>query len=114
MTKFSGMMHSDTRNTRKLVAKFRLPKVVTMETVTCCLLFNDRYLSRRSRYSLEILKMCAPEIKLHFMYRTEIRATYRFPVIIKQSFRQGPVHVMLFVCPLISVFFIYNSRTRSS
>ena len=54
----------------KVIAKFRLPEVVAMETVTDSLFVNDRYLSKGSSYCLSILPMCAPRPKVHFMFRT--------------------------------------------
>ena len=51
--KFSELKHS---SITRLVTKFRLPKVVAMETVAHSLfLFNDRYLSRGSSHCPETL-----------------------------------------------------------
>ena len=61
-----------------------------METVTDSLFFfNDRHLSRGSSYRLEILAMCAPKAKVHFMFGTYFPERYRFSDIIKPSLRQG-------------------------
>ena len=47
-----------------MLAKFGLPKIVAMETVTdSFFFFNGRYLSRGLIYCLEILLMCAPGAK---------------------------------------------------
>ena len=57
-----------------------------METVTDSLFFfNDRYLSGGSSHPFEILAMCAPKAKVHFMFRTYFPERYRFSDIIKQS-----------------------------
>ena len=65
-----------------------------METVTDSLFsFNDQYLSRGSSYCLEILAMCAPKAKVHFMFGTYSPESYRFSDIIKQSLRLGRVNV---------------------
>ena len=66
--KFSG---SKCSSMEKKLTKFRFLEVVPMETVTDALfLFNDRYLSRGSSYCLEILAICAPGPKVHFLFRT--------------------------------------------
>ena len=92
------------------MTKFRFPEVVAMEIVTdSFFFFNDRYLS----YRLDLLAMCAPKAQVHFMFRTYFPENYRFSDIIKQCFRQGPVHVIVFVWDTNFTVFIYNSRTRS-
>ena len=69
-----------------MLAKFRCPKMVTMETVTDSLFFfNAQYLSRGSRYYLEILGICSPGPKVQFMCRTNFPQNDRFSVIMKQS-----------------------------
>ena len=91
MTKFSEIKRS---SIGKLITKFRFGKVVATETETDSLFFfNERYLSRMSSYHLEILAICAPKAKVHFMFRTYFPESYRFSDIIKQSLRQGRVDV---------------------
>ena len=59
LLKFSGRKRSNMEN---IAAKFRRPEVVAMETVIDSLFFlNDRYLSRRLIYCLEILAICSPK-----------------------------------------------------
>ena len=59
LLKFSGRKRSSMENRS---TKFRLPEVVAMETVIDSLFFfNDRYLSRRLTYCLQILVMCYPK-----------------------------------------------------
>ena len=68
LTKFSESNRTSMEN---MLAKFCCPEIVAMETVSESLFFfNGRYLSRGSRYSLEILAICAPRPKVHFMFRT--------------------------------------------
>ena len=69
-----------------MLAKFRCPKMVAMETVTDSLFFfNAQYLSRESSYYFEILEICSPGPKVQFMFRTYFPQNYRFSVIMKQS-----------------------------
>ena len=69
-----------------MLAKFCCPKMVAMETVTDSLFFcNARYLSRESRYYLEVLRICSLGAKLQFMFKTYFPQTYRLSVIMKQS-----------------------------
>ena len=83
LTNFSGNKRSGMKN---MLAKFCCPKMVDMETVTDSLFFcNARYLSRESRYYLEVLGICSPGAKLQFMFRTYFPQTYRISVIMKQS-----------------------------
>ena len=89
MTKLSGSKRSGMET---IPAKFGHPEIVAMETITDSLFFfNGQYLSRGLIYCLEILVMCAPGAKVQFMFRTYFPQTYRFSVIMKQSFRQGHV-----------------------
>ena len=69
LTKVSESKHSSMDN---MLTKFRCLENVAMETVTNSLFFflNDQYLSKGSRYCLEILAMCAPGPKVHFMFTT--------------------------------------------
>ena len=91
LTKVSESKRSSMDN---MLAKFRSLENVAMETVTNSLFFfNDQYLSKGSRYCLEILAMCALGPKVHFMYTTQFHESYRFSVIIKQSSSHGPVDV---------------------
>ena len=89
LTKFSGNKRSDMEN---MLAKFRCPKMVAMETVTDSLFFfNAWYLSRGWNYYLDILWICSPGPKVQFMFRTYFLQTYRFSVIMQQTFREGHV-----------------------
>ena len=67
-TKFSA---SKCSSMEKMSEKFRRPEVVAMETVTdSFFLFNGRYLSRGLIHCLEILRICTPRPKVHFMFGT--------------------------------------------
>ena len=81
--KFSGNKCSGMEN---MLAKFRCPKMVAMETVTDSLFFfNARYFRRGSRYYLEILGICSPGPKVQFMFGTNFPQNYKFSVIMKQN-----------------------------
>ena len=65
-TKFSASKHS---SMEKMSAKFRRPEIVAMEAVTdSFFLFNARHLNRGSIHGLEILRICSPRPKVHFMF----------------------------------------------
>ena len=69
-----------------MLAKFRCPKMVAIETVTDSLVFfNARYLRSGSRYYLEILGICSAGPKVQFMFRTNFPQNDRFSVIMKQN-----------------------------
>ena len=122
--KFSGNKRSGMENR---LAKFRCPKMVAMETVTDSLFFfNARYLSRGSRYYLEILRICCPGPKIQFMFGTNFPQNYRFSVIMKQSLDRAMwctglnsachrtfLHVLLMLAKLLltmsRVSFLYDS-----
>ena len=56
------------------------------------------YLSWGSSCCLEILAICAPKAKVHFMFEhSYFPETYRFSVKVKQRFWEGPVHVTVFI-----------------
>ena len=94
-----------------LIAKFRLPEVFAMETVTHYLFFfNDQYLSRGSSYWLEILV-----IKQWYILCSEHNFPRLTDFLLWSSRVLGRVLFMSLYLngALISLFFIYNSRTRS-
>ena len=67
-TKFSASKRS---SLEKMSAKFRRQEIVVMETVTdSFVLFNARYLSGGSIHCLEILRICSPRPKVHFIFVT--------------------------------------------
>ena len=81
LTKFSGNKLSSMDN---MFTKFGCQKMVALETVRDSLIFfNAPYLSRGSRYCLQILGICCPGPKVQFMCRTYFPQNYRFSVIMK-------------------------------